>query len=684
MARRFGPSTAVGASFASKKLAALKMSLFAAGAVTLLASAAHAADDDAASKQVSEVVVTASPIAGDPDRFATIVNQISREEVISQGGASLADVLRTTPGVAGTGFAAGASRPVIRGMDAQRVKLVENGLSSSDVSDVGPDHGVPIDPLAAQQIEVVRGAATLRYGSQAIGGVVNVINNRVPLKPVEGIGGEATAAYDSVASTGEGTASLDAGSGPFAIHVDGFGRRASDYDTPIGRQNNSFFHGNGYSGGGSYFFGDDSRIGAAGTHYEARYGIPSDTTFIHERQNKGVFGSSFKVGEGVFKSLNVDASYADYTHDEIDPDGNVILSTFKNKEWDGRAEALLGAVGPFSASALGVQLQDRKFQALGEGANYLLPTHTRSGAGFAFVEAPVGELDFQGAVRVERVSIDGTPASGAPTKRTFTPVSGSVGFTYEISDAVRVGLTAASAARAPAQTELFARGPHDGPLTFETGDPSLKIERANSLEATVRYKFGSEGHIEASLWGARFSNYIFGALTGRTCDEAGVCAFDSPEELKELNYTQLDATFWGVEVQGSVPLTEVAGGKLSAQVLGDYVRAKFTHGGGNVPRIQPGRIGGGLTWENDSFDASFLALAVGSQNHVGVADLATNSYTSLDAQIGWRPFKTKPSVELLLVGHNLADETIRNATALNKDVVVMPGRDVRVVLSARF
>jgi iron complex outermembrane receptor protein len=126
------------------------------------------------------------------------------------------------------------------------------------------------------------------------------------------------------------------------------------------------------------------------------------------------------------------------------------------------------------------------------------------------------------------------------------------------------------------------------------------------------------------------------------------------------------------------------GGKLSGQVLGDYVRARFTNGGGDVPRIQPGRIGGGLTWDTGSLNASFLVLEVGSQHHVGVADSRTDSYTSLDAQIGWRPFKDKPSVELLLVGHNLADETIRNATALNKDVVVMPGRDVRVVLSARF
>ncbi|MDR6532808.1 iron complex outermembrane receptor protein [Caulobacter rhizosphaerae] len=657
------------------------MLLAAAGVGGLLACANQAVAQDLG-HSVSEVVITASPLAGDPDRFATIVEQVSRDQVLSNGGASLADALRNVPGVAGTGFAAGASRPVIRGMDAQRVKLAENGLSSSDVSDVGPDHGVPIDPLAAQQIEVVRGAATLRYGSQAIGGVVNVINNRIPLKPIDGIEGETTAAYSTSSSTGEGTVSLDAGQGPFAVHLDGFGRRASSYDTPDGVQPNSFFRGNGYSGGASYFFGDDSRIGASGTHYEARYGIPSDDTFIRMKQDKGAVGGSFKFSQGLLQRINVDAGYADYTHSEIDPETNAVLSTFNNKEWDGRMEALFGATGPLSASALGVQFQDRKFSALGEGADYLLPTHTQSVAAFAFVEAPVGALQFQGAARVEHIKIDGTPTTGIETSRDFTPFSLSAGFTYDASDALRLGLTVASAARAPAQTELFARGPHDGPATFETGDPELKIERANSLEATARYKLGSEGRIEASAWAAHFDNYIYGALTGRLCDESGVC--EAGGELKELNYGQRDANFWGLEAKAFFPLASVGGGKLSGQVLGDYVRAKFTGAGGDVPRIQPGRFGGGLDWDNDVVDASFLVLAVSSQDHVGVADLATDGYTSVDAQVRWKPFKAKPGIALTLVGHNLADETIRNATALNKDSVLMPGRDVRLVLSAKF
>ncbi len=635
---------------------------------------------------VSEVVVTASPIGGNPDRFATIVTQVTRDEVLQNGGVSIGDALRDAPGVSTTGFAAGASRPVIRGMDAQRVKLVENGLSSSDVSDVGPDHGIPIDPLSAQSIEVVRGAATLRYGSQAIGGVVNVINNRIPLKPADGFGGEAASAYSSASNAGEGTLSLDAGQGPFAVHLDGFGRHADSYDIPGGRQENSWAHTDGFAGGASYFFGDDdgSRVGFDGAHYEAKYGIPSDTTFIHMQQTKGAFGSSFKIDQGPLQRVNVDLGYADYRHDEIDPDGNVIASTFLNTEWDGHAEAVFGAFGPFSAAAVGVQGQDRRFSALGEGADYLLPTHSKSGAVFVFVEAPLGPLALQGAVRIEHMQITGTPASGVQTTRDFTPVSASLGFTVPVGDDLRLGLTASTAARAPAQTELFARGPHDGPQTLETGDPGLKIERANSLEATLRYKLPMGGRIEASLWGAKFDNYIFGQLTGRRCDDGGACAFGSDAVLKELNYTQLDATFWGAEVQAFVPVTRLAGGELAVQVLGDYVRAKFDGGAGDVPRIQPGRFGGGLHWETVRIDASVLALTVGAQHHVGVADPPTDGYASLDAQIGWRPFASKPGLELLLVGHNLADETIRNATALNKDLVVMPGRDIRVVLSARF
>jgi iron complex outermembrane receptor protein len=293
-------------------------------------------------------------------------------------------------------------------------------------------------------------------------------------------------------------------------------------------------------------------------------------------------------------------------------------------------------------------------------------------------------LKLQGAVRAEGVRIDGTPASDVAADRSFTPVSASAGFTYELTDSLRVGLTAASAARAPAQSELFARGPHDGPGTFEIGDPALGLERANSLEATARWQVRSAGRVEASLWGANFQDYIYGALTGRACDEAGVCALGGPGDLKELNYVQRDARFWGAEVKAAIPLRRTTRGELSANVLGDYVRARFANGGGDVPRIQPGRIGGGLSWSSETLDASLQVLAVAAQTHVGQADSPTKGYTDVGAQVAWRPWGSGRHPEFLLVGHNLADAEIRNATAFNKDEVVLPGRDVRVVVRTKF
>jgi iron complex outermembrane recepter protein len=649
--------------------------------VALLASSTNAWP--ASGQNVETIVVTASPIVGNPDRFAVTVGVVGRDDILKAGGANLADALANMPGVTGTSFASGASRPVIRGFDASRVRVLEDGIGSFDVSDVGPDHGVPIDPLSAQRIEVVRGAATLRYGSQAIGGVVNAINNRVPLTlPDETFGGEAEASYGTNADLRQGSVLADVQAGPFALHADGFIRRTGDYDTPDGTEQNSFFRGDGYSGGASYFFGD-SRIGGAGIHYDAKYGIPGEDTFIDMKQTKWLERSSFAMGDGVLQTVTVDAGYADYNHSERDSQG-VALSTFIDKEWDIRSEAVFGPIGPLSASAVGVQVQRRNFSGLGEAANYLLPTVTTSEAAFAFTEAPLSDrLHLQAGARVEQVKVEGTsPVSGLPAAPDFTPVSGSVGVLFDASDAVKFGLTVSSAARAPVQTELYAHGPHDGPATFETGDPNLTIERANSAEASVRLHWDNV-RIEGSLWGALFDNYIFGRLTGRTCDDAGNCIPGDSQDLKELFYEQRAARFWGLEAQGTFGLGEVGDGTLSADVLADYVRATLD-GGGNVPRIPPYHVGAGLTWVSDKFDAGFMLRYAGAQHLTGATETPTKGFVDLDAQLAWRPFTEHPGIEIAVVGHNLTDAVQRNVVALNHDDVILPGRDVRVVLRAAY
>src|SRR6266566_532303 len=270
-----------------------------------------------------QVVITASPLTNDPNAIAVTVGAVDRYQILKLGGANIADVLKDLPGVSATTFASGASRPVIRGFDASRVRVLEDGISDFDVSDIGPDHAVPTGPLGTERVEVVRGAATVRYGSQAIGGVVNAINNRIPLGlPDQVISGEGSGAFETVNKVGEGGVLLDGRAGQFAIHADGYLRSTSDYDIPHGTQTNSWFKGDGAALGSSYFWGN-SRAGAAVIHYDADYGIPSDITHIKMHQTKELLGSSFDIGLGPLTSVMVDGGYGDYKHDEINPDGTI-------------------------------------------------------------------------------------------------------------------------------------------------------------------------------------------------------------------------------------------------------------------------------------------------------------------------------------------------------------------------
>ncbi|MXO59734.1 TonB-dependent receptor [Altererythrobacter salegens] len=626
-----------------------------------------------------EIFVTASPFGHESDDTPAITSSVDSDDILKSGGASIADALSKVPGVSGTGFASGASRPVIRGMDSNRVRLLENGTSVSDVSDVGPDHGVPIDPLAARRIEVVRGAATLRYGSQAIGGVVNAINDRVPMQlPGAPLSGEVTGSYGTVDDAWQGSGLVDAALGNIALHADAFVRDTGDYETPLGTQDNSWFRGHGEAFGGSYFFGGgDSHVGAAIEQYDAKYGIPGETSFIDMTQTKVLTRSSFALGSGLLKALSLDGSYADYRHSEID--GGEPVATFTNTEYDVRAELLLNPIDMLANAAFGAEYQHRDFAALGEASSYLLPTTTESVAGYVFVDMePMYRLHVEVSGRVENVDEIGTPVSGIATSRSFTPLSGAIGALYEVSDEVKVGLLFSGTGRAPGITELFARGPHDGPGTFEFGDPDLQIERANSLEASLRVRSGAF-QFEGSVYSSWFKRFIYGDLTGRTCDEDGLCTTAPDGDFREMFYRQQGAHFRGVEGKASYALLDAPSGKLEANLLGDYTRATLDDGN-NVPRIPPWRIGGGLDWESDRFDAGFSVTRVAPQDKAGAYDTPTPGYYDIGAQVSWRPFASQPGIEFAVIGQNLANEVARNAAALNKDLVVMPGRNVRFVV----
>ena len=651
-----------------------------AWAATADTAAADTASEAPPADAAPPIIVTATPFSHHADETPAISARVNADQIRQAGGASIADALRDVPGVSATGFASGASRPIIRGMDANRVRLLEDGTSSSDVSDIGPDHGIPIDPLAARSIEVVRGAATLRYGSQAVGGVVNTLNNRVPMAlPEQSLSFEASGGYTSVNEGGEGAALVDGKLGQVALHADGFYRRTGNYDTPQGQQANSFFHGLGGSLGGSYFLGDGkSHVGLALTHYEAQYGIPSDITYIDMRQTKLISRNAFVVDQGLLKTVTLDGSYGDYAHDEKNPDGS-INTTFKNKEANVRAEVLLNKIGPVDHTALGVEYQHRSFQAIGADSSYLQPATSRNLAGYVFAEVELAQhLHMEASGRVENVAVTGTPASGVFTSRSYTPISGALGLLYAAAPGIKLGLNASSTGRAPALSEMFAHGGHDGPQTYETGSPDLKIERGNSLEASLRAKRGIV-RFEGSLYSTWYTNYIYGDMTGRSCDDDGVCEVGTGGDLREVIYRQQGAHFRGAEAEANVQLFSQGSGTLSAKLLGDYTRATLDNGH-NVPRIPPYRLGGGLSWQSAKVDAGISLSHYGRQTDFGDYDTATPAYNALSAQVALRPFKAWPGAEIAVIGQNLTNDVQRLATSFNKDMVMMPGRSVRVVL----
>jgi iron complex outermembrane receptor protein len=640
----------------------------------------------AAEEPVEKVVVTASPFSKSRDRFATLAGTANRQELAQNGGLNIADTLSSIPGVNSTTFAAGAGRPIIRGFDASRVRVLENGLGSFDVSDLSPDHGIPIDPLALQRVEIVRGPATLRYGSQAIGGVVNALNERIPTRiGTRPFFGDIHFAVGSVDESSEISALVNGNIGNFAWHLDGVKQDRGDYDIPIapGVMTNTAADGLGYSAGGS-FIGSSGYIGAAYVRFESEYGIPGEDASIDMQQDKGLFAAEWRDPLPGFTAFRVNAGISNYTHDEV-VEGVGVASTFLDDQYEIRSELVAGAFGPFSAAALGVQVQNREFSGLGEAEDFLRPAVTDSLGIYGFAEAPLGErVTLEFGARYEMTDVEGTPISDIVTRREFEPFSASAGAVYRATEELTFGLALFYAERAPNQVELFARGPHEATGTFEIGDPGLSREAALNFEANARLNLPRMS-AELTLFHTTFEGFVYGQLTGNSYDETGVFFPDASAEFAELLYLQRDATFLGGEFQAAIQVAQLEDGELTLDLMADAVEADFDVGG-NVPRIPPWRLGGGLRFEGSVIDAYAKVTHAFDQKDIAANETPTEGYTRLDAGITWHAAQTQDGTEvnLSLIGRNLTDEEIRNHVAFNKDEVVMAGRDVRLVLSLRY
>ncbi|MGH0037338.1 MAG: TonB-dependent receptor [Myxococcota bacterium] len=680
--------------------------LCAALGLACLPAHAWAADDEHAHEHAHDehedtetIIVTYSPLEHAHDEVALPVDRLDRDDILENLGHTLGETLSNRPGIATTGFASGASRPVIRGQDAFRTGVLEDGLATGDVSRESPDHGVPINPLTAQGIEVVRGPATLRYGGGASAGVVNTITNRVPWRTQDWVSGEIFGAIDTVSNQRAAAFVLDGGLGPlpnelgdFAWHVDGLLRRSDDYDIPNNgspdTQNGSFADPTAISAGGAYLH-DGGRLGFAYSRFENDYGIPEEgeDVKIEMKTDRYRFDGDLNAPLPGIRSVRIRGAYTDYTHDEVAEDE--VGQTFDNDEFDGRLEVLHEPLWGF-VGAVGLQGRSRDFKAGGEAAEFISDTETRTVAAYFFEERPiVDRLNGEFGLRVESTRVEGTPFGKTRDRdRNFVPVSGSAGLILEPCESWTLGLTGSASQRAPAEVELFARGPHEATGTFEVGDPDFDEETSYSVDLRVDADYGRVRFHGAAFY-TYYDDFIYGMMTGRFLDEEGnVVAAGDDEALDELFYDSRDAVFYGTEISAEADLFDALWGTFGVDGRFDFVRARFDDSkpNKNVPRITPIRWGGGAFYRGEWVRARVGFTRTEKQDDTAAFEDKTQDFTMIEASAAVRLslLDDRVPVELFVAGQNLNDVRGRNHVAFNKDEVLLPGRNVRVGMRASF
>jgi len=666
-----------------------------------------------ASAPASTAIVTPAPslqpLPGGvvADEAFVAVTVTTARELQANPGETLTDTLMTKPGISGSTFAAGANRPIIRGLDNYRVRIQEDGIAVHDVSNLSEDHAIPIDPFSANQVEVVRGPATLRYGSQAIGGVVNAVNNRIPeFVPPHGLSAEITGGMTSVDDGRDGAFHVTAGSGGFALHADGFKRRADDYDTPQGVQFNSFVESDGGALGGS-LIGPDGFVGVSYSRFASLYGIPGDEAEEERGRIDLAQDKILSKGEWRPKANGVEAirywfGWSDYAHNELDFNGTDfdVGSRFINRETEGRIEVqhqpVMTGLGELTGAG-GVQFGHRHIAGESTDGDWLLdPARTEMVAGFLFEELQATKnLRLQAAARYEQSDVSGTgleltaPNAGQSVNREeiFGPKSASLGLLYDLPFDIVARASGQYVERAPDAAELFSKGAHDATGTFEIGNPDLEKERARTVELGFKRATGAL-RFDASAYYTDFGGFIFKDLQSTFCDVTiGSCnaqaMSDDAHPLHQLLFEQKDATFYGAELLVEQDVAPIWNGIWGVEAQYDFVHAKFDDGG-FVPRIPPHRLGGGVYYHDANWIARTNLLHAFRQDQIASNETETSSYTLLSAELSYT-FAGEATHEGLtpvttigIKGSNLLDDDVRNSASFKKDQILLPGASVRV------
>lgn len=628
-----------------------------------VANAAYAQDSDI----MDEIIVTGSPLTRSVDEAITGVSVLSGEELSNRLAGTIGETLKSEPGVSSTFFGAGASRPIIRGQGGDRVRILTNGIGSIDASSASPDHAVAAEPAQAERIEVLRGASLLRYGSSGSGGIINVIDGRIPNKRPDGdISGALRIGASSVDLGREVSASIDKAIGNnVVVHTDGTFKQSDSFDGPDGRISNSAVKTSSVTGGVSYI-GNKGFLGGALHSFKSDYEVPGDpdeAVSIVLTQTRFDLNGKLDM-DGFIEKLQIFGGYADYTHTEFEAPGEP-GTVFTNEGYEVRVEAIQREQKGWAA-AYGVQLRQRDFAAIGEEA-FVPPTNTQQIGLYTFQEKEIGNFHLEGAVRYEN-----TKQQNSVTSQDigFNLLSVSAGSDVHLTDAIRFGGTVFRTQRAPTTEELFSNGPHLATDQFEVGDPSLAKETATGVEAAFRVR--EDGHyLTVNAFYTDYSNYIFERETG--AEEDGLDVFQ---------FTGEDASFRGFEVQGGMDVAEIGNFTLKADALAEYVRAKTDSG--NLPRIPPLSVLAGIEADSERFNFRAEVDYAAAQNKVETFETPTDDYALVNVFATWRAPTDAQDVRLSVSVLNLLDDDARQHTSFLKDVVPLPGRNVRFSIASSF
>jgi iron complex outermembrane recepter protein len=698
--------------------------------LALIAMASTAAAQDAvrpASTRTREeaaherVVVSTTPLGGDLFEQTQSVTVLTGEELELRLEPTIGETLNRQPGISSTYFGPGASRPVIRGLGEDRIRVLQNGVTTIDVSNVSPDHAVAAEPLTIKTIDVVRGPATLLYGPNTVGGVVNLIDNRIATEPLaRPVMGKIDARFSTAEEQRSGAGLLEVQLGRIVFHLDGFRRETEDVAIPgfarserlrmlqplpegerepRGTLPNSGGESEGGAAGASYVW-ESGYAGVAYSVVDSNYGTVADpevTIGLEQRRwdVRGAFNKPFAP----IKAINYKWSYSDYTHTEFE--GPEPGTVFDVAGYDGRIELLHEKIGVFEGG-IGYQTQRTDFSALGAEA-FLPPVETQTHAAFVFEEIDLNRVRLQFGGRYDHQANDrrANEMFGPELTRDFDAFSASTGIVYTPVEPYVIAFSVAYTQRPPTYVELFANGPHIATNAFEVGNPDLGKEHSLAFDLSFRKSAGRvTGAV--SLFYNRFTDFITAEPTG----EFGEPEEDGEEGLPIFAYRAADAHFLGGELEATVhitehPVTEPApaeptSGKeapgpthnphhLHLEFKADYVYAQNEQSERSLPRITPFRSSAALVYGwHDRFRARLEGQYAHRQRRTAEFELPTDGYFLLEASMSYRLPVRSAEFEVYVKGTNLTNEEARLHTSFLKDIAPLAGRGALLGVRASF